>query len=505
MLLVHKMLTKTSEDCPNKVAIVHKNKCYTYCELEAAAAKVAAFLLSKGVVSGDRIGIFSSKCIEEITAIFAVLKIGCIFVHINPHLKENQLVNIVSDCDMKVMFVHNSKAKIFNKSLLNNKINMIVNLSPENSLVQHDLIFDLESILKGSTIPLNFDRKIEANDPAAIIYTSGSTGKSKGVVVTHKIFNDATVTSAQIFENNAEDRLISVTAFSFDGALSQLFTTVLVGGTLVLQDSIFPRDIVNTMLNERITGFHAVPSFWRMMLKKYSPFDRFAYPYLRYVSIIGEVFPQNELLKLRKVLYNKKFFMMYGITEAFRSTYLPADDFERKITSVGKPFPGVEIMIVDDNSKRCRSGQVGEIVHKGAFVSPGYWNEKKMTGKVFKDGCFYTGDLGKVDDEGLLYFVGRKDHMIKSMGFRISPQEIEECLCNMTNIHEVAVLGVPNEEYGQRIKAVLVPEPGSSLSQSAVINYCKTHLPHYMVPNVVEFQNNLQRTGTLKINKSQLV
>lgn len=504
MLFIHEILTKSSRDNPNKEAFVYKDRRFTFKEIDEASTKVANFLVSQGVRYGDRIGIFSSKNIEEIIALFAIMKIGCIFVHINPHYKEDQLSHVISNCDIKALFVHNSKAKVLNTVYPNkNPFNLIVSLSPKINL-EYDNVQYLGRIFEEASPTEISSNELKENDPAAIIYTSGSTGKPKGIIVTHKIFYDSTVASAHVLENREDDRLISVTPFSFDGALSQLFTSIFVGGALILQESNFPKDIVNTMLTERITGFHAVPSFWRMLLQKHSPLAKYDYPCLRYISIIGEVFPRSDLMRLKAILTRTKFFMMYGTTEAFRSTFLHPDDFEKKTSSVGKPFPGVEIVIVDDHGRICDSGEIGEIVHKGAFVSPGYWDDPVKTSKVFRRNAIYTGDLGKIDDEGYLYFVGRKDAMIKSSGYRISPEEIEECLYKMMGISKAVVIGAPDEEYGNKIKAIVSCTNDHTLTQKDVINHCKRYLPYYMIPSIVEFRTDLPKTGTYKINRSQL-
>ncbi|UCE66024.1 MAG: AMP-binding protein [Candidatus Zixiibacteriota bacterium] len=418
------MVKRSSVDYPDKIAVVCGDDRISYSELERSSTIVANFLQAQGVCRGSRIGIFANKCIEEVIAIFAILKIGGIFVHINPQYKENHFSHVMADCDIRILFVDGFKSIIVNGALLEkNPIDMIISLSADVNLdrkVCRQTYFIGDILSKPSAHAISGDRH-DDNDAASIIYTSGSTGMPKGVIVTHKIFYDSTAASVAVLENNNEDRLISVTPFSFDGALSQLFTSFMVGGTLIQQKSNFPKDVVNTLIKEKITGFHAMPSFWRILLQKYSPFSKYDYPHLRYISVIGEVFPEKQLNNLRKILRKTKFYMMYGTTEAFRSTYLPPEDFERKKSSVGIPFPGVEISIVDEQGNLCQAGEIGEIVHRGSFVSPGYWKDDGNTNKTFKDGYIHTGDLGKLDEEGYLYYVGRKDSMIKVQGYRVSP------------------------------------------------------------------------------------
>ncbi len=506
--MIYEMVKRSSVDYPDKTAVVCGDDRISYNELERSSTIVANFLQAQGVCPGSRVGIFANKCIEEVIAIFAILKIGGIFVHINPQYKENHFSHVMADCDIKVLFMDGFKSAIVNGALSEtNPIEMIISLSVDVKLDriicrQTYFIGDILSKSSGHTTLRNQHNE---NDVASIIYTSGSTGMPKGVIITHKIFYDSTAASVAVLDNNHEDRLISVTPFSFDGALSQLFTSILVGGTLVQQKSNFPKDVVDTLIKEEITGFHAMPSFWRILLQKYSPFPKYEYPYLRYISIIGEVFPENQVNQLREILKKTKFYMMYGTTEAFRSTYLPPKDFERKKSSAGIPFPGVEISIVDEQDNICQAGEIGEIVHRGSFVSPGYWKDNGNTNKTFKDGRIHTGDLGKLDEEGYLYYVGRKDGMIKVQGFRVSPAEIESCLYQIEGIKEAAVIGVPGDETGTRILAAVVTKDGYNLSQRDVILFCRTRLPNYMVPGEVRFQDYLPRTTTYKINSSELI
>ncbi|MCP4633215.1 MAG: AMP-binding protein [candidate division Zixibacteria bacterium] len=504
--MIHENLYNASIDYPDKSAVICGTEAVSYKNLENFSTKLANFLISIGVAKGDRIGIYSNKNIQEIIAIFAVMKAGGIFVHINPHLKENQLQHVLKDADIRILLIDQYKTKVFFKSVTDKcPVNTLISFAPNPQSDEEvsGKTYYINDIL-GATEPSNNKFSVSENDIAAIIYTSGSTGFPKGIIVTHKILNDSTATSASVLENTKDDRLISVTPFSFDGALSQLFTSVYVGGTIVQQRSNFPADIVKTLINEKITGFHAMPSLWGILLQKHSTFDKYDYPHLRYISIIGETFPQDHLNYLIKKLNKTKIYMMYGTTEAFRSTYLPPEDLNRKRTSAGIPFPGINIRIVNEQDNHCKPGEVGEIVHSGLLISPGYWKNSSKTAEVFKNGSLYTGDLGKLDEEGFLYFTGRKDSMFKSQGFRISPEEIEHCLLRIEAIQEAAVLNRPRVTELVRIKAFIVINNSDSLTSKEVLSHCRKNLPNYMIPNEVEFLSELPKTASNKINKSVL-
>ena len=275
MALIHEVLTASARKYPDKQAVVCGFRSFSYSEIENASNRLANYLNLLGIGYRDRIGIFSNKDIEEIIVIFAILKVGAIFVHINPQFKKDQLSHLIADCDIKLLFVSSHKATILNKTYpITSPITKIISLSPRidlNSDVFSAVDF-LDNILNESPGKVMRCDCLTERDIASIIYTSGSTGKPKGVIVTHKIFMNSTIISSSIFKNRIDDRLISVTPLSFDGALSQLFTAFLVSATLVLQQSTFQADIVKTLIRERITGFHAVPTLWIMMLQKFSPF-----------------------------------------------------------------------------------------------------------------------------------------------------------------------------------------------------------------------------------------
>lgn len=503
MPFLTEILHKKAEDSPSKEAIVCGNQRLDYSELYKRSNRLASYLISQNVKAGDKIGIFTNKCIEEVIAIFAAAKIGAVFVHINPQYKISQLEHLLNDCQVSVLIIDQfKKDTLKNISPEKNQVEILITTTKFEPPHEYRQFYCMENLSEETTEITTVN--VQPNDLAAIIYTSGSTGFPKGVMVTHKIFEDATVSSVEVLKNNDTDCLISVTPFSFDGALSQLFTAVYAGGTLVQQKSVFPKDIVKTLIDEKITGFHAMPSLWKILLQKHSPFAKYKYPNLKYVSIIGENFPEDQLRKLVEILPETNFIMMYGTTEAFRSTYLPVEDFNKKLGSVGIPFPGVEIKIVDENDNECLPGDVGEIVHSGVFISSGYWNNKADTAKVFKNNSVYTGDLGRVDTDGYLYFEGRKDNMIKSNGFRVSPDEIEKCIHELEGISNVAVLSITDNEIGMKIKAVIVLKENCNYDDRLIKGYCRKILPFYMVPHIIEFRKNLPKTASGKINKSEL-
>ncbi len=506
MSSISEMLSRSARDLPGKEALVDRGLRVSYLELAERSAKIAGFLRSRGIEKGMRVGIYSSKCAAEVYVIFALAKAGCVMVHMNPAFRDAKLQHVIEETEPSALFFHPSKGAAVERARRRGILPpLLICLGESAGSTGPPGAVPLDSILRlgGGTGWADAPDHADDREPAAILYTSGTTASSKGIIVTHQILSESTRVSAAVLGNVADDRLISVTPFSFDGALSQLFTATLVGGTLVLQASHFPKDVVRTMQSERITGFHAMPSFWRMLLHRYPAFAELSFPHLRYLTLIGEVFPEDELARLRRILCGTDVYMMYGTTEAFRSTCLLPAELDRKPRSVGRSLPGVTVEIVDEADDRCPAGIVGEIVHRGAFVSPGYW--RRDGGATFRADGVHTGDLGRLDDEGYLYFVGRKDAMIKRLGYQVFPEEIEACLEAIDGVVMAAVLCAPDRGDGPRLRAFVVPAPGAGLSSQAVAGHCKRHLPHYMVPDELTLCESMPTTASGKVDRSGLL
>jgi acyl-CoA ligase (AMP-forming) (exosortase A-associated) len=371
-------------------------------------------------------------------------------------------------------------------------------------------IRDFEELCTSHACHLD-DRGIE-KDLAAIMYTSGSTGKPKGVMLTHgQIMAGSSIVSTYL-EISQTDRILSVLPFSFDAGLNQLMTAFQQGGTLVLTTFVFAKEIVTVLLKERITGLAGVPTLWSLLAQSSSTLQKQEFPDLRYITNTGGRMPQSVLKVLRGALPTTKIFLMYGLTEAFRSTYLPPEELDRRPTSMGKAIPNTEILVVNDQGQPCKPGEVGELVHRGPTVSLGYWGQPEATARVLRPHPFlppelgshervcYSGDLVKMDEDGFLYFIGRRDTMIKSSGFRISPTEIEEVLFQSGMVRQAAVIGLPDEVLGQSVKAIVVSRDGADMDTKLLLGFCAEKLPRHMVPKVVEVLEELPKTSSGKVD-----
>ena len=312
------------------------------------------------------------------------------------------------------------------------------------------------------------------------------------------------------------DRILAVLPFSFDAGLNQLTTAFQQGSTLVLISFTFAREIVQTLIKEKITALAGVPTLWGLLIQPRSSMAKHQFPHLRYITNTGGKMPQTVLAALRKYLPDTEIFLMYGLTEAFRSTYLPPEQLDLRPTSIGKAIPNTEILVVSDDGQPCKPGEVGELVHRGPTVSLGYWGQPELTAQRLRNHPFqpeefgnlekvcYSGDLVTMDEEGFLYFVSRRDTMIKSSGFRISPTEVEEVLMASNKLQAAAVIGIPDDLLGQAVKAFVVETENIELNTESLLEFCAEKLPRYAIPKQVEVLERLPQTTSGKVNYSAL-
>jgi acyl-CoA synthetase (AMP-forming)/AMP-acid ligase II len=286
-----------------------------------------------------------------------------------------------------------------------------------------------------------------------------------------------------------------------------------VNATAVLINHLLPRDVLKAVVAERITGLAAVPPLWIQLAQLDWPADCT----LRYLTNSGGAMQRPTLDALRRALPNAQPFLMYGLTEAFRSTYLPPAELDRRPDSMGKAIPNAEVMVLRPDGTECDPGEAGELVHRGALVSLGYWNDPAKTAERFKpfvsshqgltlaEMAVWSGDTVRKDEDGFLYFISRKDEMIKTSGYRVSPTEVEEVVYARDNVAEAAAIGVPHPALGQAIALVVYPKEGTLLTADALLAACKPHLPAYMLPaRVIVSETALPRNPNGKIDRKLL-
>jgi len=510
--LIHQMLQASARRLPEKEALVHGSQRLTYAQVARRVAGLATGLRQAGLQSTDRVGIYLEPSVPQVVSIFGVSQASGAYVPINHQLFPEQVGHIMKDCSMTALITTRARLAALAPLLAEvPSLKFLVVVADGEpaaaSLPAHD--FDQICALEP---PAKWREPSISKDLAAILYTSGSTGKPKGVMLSHaNVMAGATIVSTYL-EITERERILAILPFSFDAGMNQLTTAFQQGATLVLMTFTFAREIVQMLLKERITGLAGVPTLWNLLAQPNSTLSKQLLPDLRYITNTGGAMPQTTLAALRKALPTTKVVLMYGLTEAFRSTYLPPSELDQRPTSMGKAIPDTEILVLNEEGKPCKPGEVGELVHRGPTVSMGYWGRPEDTARALRpnpllppelgdcERVCYSGDLVKVDEDGFLYYVGRRDTMIKSSGFRISPTEVEEVLYKSDRVRGAAVIGIPDEVLGQSIKAFVVLSNGNRLDTEALLAYCAEHMPRYMVPKVVEVLDEMPKTSSGKVD-----
>jgi len=506
------MLRTSAQRDPEKEALVHGKERLAYREVYARTTGLATGLRDAGLTRGDRIGIYLEASIQQVVSIFGISEAGGVFVPINGTLFPDQVAHIAKDCGMKGLITTRKKLASLAEVLPQiPSLEFLVLTEEGESLEVRPTVHIFEEFCGlGPATPAN-EASI-SKDLAAILYTSGSTGKPKGVMLSHaNVMAGSSIVSTYL-GITASERILAVLPFSFDAGMNQLMTAFQQGGTCVLINFVFAREVVQALVKERITGLAGVPTLWSLLVQPNSGLDKQLPPSLRYITNTGGAMPQAVLAVLRRTLTNTKIFLMYGLTEAFRSTYLPPEELDRRPTSMGKAIPDTEILVLTENGQRCKPGEIGELVHRGPTVSLGYWGRPEDTARALRSNPLlpselgdcekvcYSGDLVKTDEDGFLYFVGRRDTMIKSSGFRISPTEVEEALFSSGKLRGAAVIGIPDEVLGQTIKAFVTQRDGDPLDAEALLAHCGEKLPRYMVPKTIEILSELPKTSSGKVD-----
>jgi len=510
--LIHHTLQSSEHRFPDKEALIHGNERLSYRAVSEQVTRLAGGLKEAGAARGDRVGIYLDASVPQVLSIFAISQAGGVYVPIHGLLFPDQVGHIGRDCQMKGLIT--SRAKLETLATVIKEVpslEFLILVGDGRPMDTHLASYDFEDLCVAGTRSPGRESGI-GKDLAAILYTSGSTGRPKGVMLSHaQVIAGSSIVSSYL-EITSRERILAVLPFSFDAGMNQLMTAFQQGGTLVLSNFTFAREVVNVLSRERITGLAGVPTFWSLMAQPSSTLHKQELPHLRYITNTGGAMPQTTLATLRSHLPATKVFLMYGLTEAFRSTYLPPDQLDQRPTSIGKAIPDTEILVISDEGKPCKPGEVGELVHRGPTVSMGYWGQPELTARVLRPHPFmppgvgdvervcYSGDYVTMDEEGYLYFVGRRDTMIKSSGFRISPTEVEEVLFRSGLLRGAAVIGIPDELLGQTIKAFVVARDGAPIDADTLREFCAERVPRHMVPTTIQVLDDLPKTTSGKVD-----
>jgi acyl-CoA ligase (AMP-forming) (exosortase A-associated) len=514
--LVHHLLANSAKNTPSYIALVHKKDNWTYQQINDFVNRQAKAFLGIHLMPQQRVAIYLPKQAETVTSFLAVSLAGGVFVPVNPVLKASQVVHILNDCNVQILITSKTRLHSLAAELQNcPDLHTIILVEDELPETISDLPLRLlgwEDFLqhaKNQTFPTLIDTHM-----AAILYTSGSTGKPKGVVLSHRNIVAGAKSVAEYLSIRSIDRLLAVLPFSFDYGLNQLMTSMLTGASCVLLDYLLPKDVVTALVKHQITGLAAVPPLWAQLANIEWP--NTINEHLRYMTNSGGKMPKAILNSIRQRSPKSQFFLMYGLTEAFRSSYLPPDQIEIRPNSMGKAIPNVELLVVRENGSLCAPHEPGELVHKGSLVAMGYWNDPQKTAERFKPApdqlkelpiteiAVWSGDQVTYDEEGYLYFVGRKDDMLKTSGYRISPTEIEEVIYASGLVKEAAAIGIEHDTLGQTIIVVVSVENPKTFEQQHLLNICRTQLPNFMIPERIEILAELPKNPNGKIDRKVL-
>ena len=500
---------------PEKEALVYRDRRLTYKALDQLVDQIACQLLNTGMKKNDRCAIYMEKSIEEAVSIFAVNRAGGIFIDINHLHKKNQVHHILRDSGAKFFFTTKQRLpRLENLKEICPELKTIILHGKGDipTLPQINVIERTQPGEDNSNLPKSLS--FTENDIAAIIYTSGSTGKPKGVVLSQKNLVAGAESVSFYLNNTSNDRVLSVLPFSFDYGLSQLTISVYTGATCVLINYLLLNDIFKAMKTESITGLGLIPPLWLQLLQKEWNFKDF--PSWRYLTNTGGRMPETAVKDLRTRLPHTQIFLMYGLTEAFRGTYLEPEQVDHRPGSIGKAIPNAEIMILNKDQKPCKPYEKGELIQRGAHVAQGYWNDPEKTAQMFRPHPFpldglqfeekvvYSGDTVYKDEQGFIYYEGRTDELIKTSGYRVSPTEIEEMIYRTGKVKHNAVFGVPDHILGQVPIAVVSLRENQKTTEKEIIRFCQQNLPNYMVPAKVLIQGELPLNPTGKIDRNKV-
>ena len=487
--------------------------------------RCAASLLALGLARGARVAVYLEKRVEAVVASFAAPAAGGVLVPVNPLLKATQVAHILQDAGVAVLVTSAPRLAA---------LAPVLAACPE---LRHVVVCDdLVPAAPGTwpvglglhawhNIPVHPPAEwptVLESDVAVIFYTSGSTGQPKGVVLTHRNLVAGASSVTGYLHNQADDTLLAALPLSFDAGFSQLTTAFLVGARVVLLNYLLPRDVLQAMVRERVTGLTAVPPLYIQLAGLEWP-DGVA-QHLRYWANTGGRMPRATLERLRHLVPGAQPYLMYGLTEAFRSTYLPPAEVDRRPDSIGRAIPNAEVRVLREDGSECAVDEPGELVHRGPLVALGYWNRPEETARRFKpwpsallpaggdwlapERAVYSGDTVRRDAEGFLYFVGRRDEMMKTSGYRVSPTEVEEALYASGLVAEALVYAVPDEVLGSAICAAVLASRNASghtdEDSAAVLAHCREHLPAFMLPKALNWVDQpLPRSPNGKLDRQR--
>ncbi len=513
--LIQHFLEESGEKFPDKVCLEEADNKITYEQTVQNSRKIAGMLCSLGVKPGDHIGIFMDRSLDQVISLLGVFYAGAVLVILNPILREQQISHIIRDAEIATIITNQDKMKKNLSVFINAGVKKaVIFYGQDQPAFQETVLFDGDF----KALPeLKRDCPRITDDTSHIIYTSGSTGLPKGIVISHRNTIDGGKIVSQYTELHSDDRMLGALPFNFDYGFNQLINTLYKGATIYLHRFFLPNDLLQVLEKKQITVFAGMTPIWSKIFnpKLTDLSKKYDFSRIRVVTNTGGKVPVSTVQKLRQLFPQAKVYLMYGLTEAFRSTYLDPDQIDNRPHSIGKAIPNVQIMVINKQGKECGPEEEGELVHRGALISKGYWNNPEKTKQVFRpnpllsennthlETVVFSGDIVKKDKEGFLYYVGRKDNMIKTKGYRVSPSEVEELLYNFTGVAECVVTGY-EENDTIKLRAIIQLKD-ADWSSEKVLMKCKQEFPFYLVPDDIVIRDSFPLTSNGKIDRKRVI
>jgi acyl-CoA ligase (AMP-forming) (exosortase A-associated) len=520
-VLLQDLLSRSARHHASRPALVQGGTTLSYTELDQRVARAARGLAALLPAAGERVAVYLPKTPETVVALFASAAAGAVCIPVNPVLKSDQVRHILKDSGARILVTSASRLT-----------GLAAALGDCPALQQVLLVDAAGSPPAGAGLPMRpFSSLLDGPqqppppridaDLAAILYTSGSSGQPRGVMLSHRNLVAGAASVASYLGHQPEDRILALLPLSFDAGFSQLTTSFIAGASVVLLDYLLPADVRQLVGRAGITGLTAVPPLWSQLgALDWPPGSAST---LRYFASTGGQVPPALLERLRQCFPQASPFLMYGLTEAFRSTFLAPAEVDRRPGSIGRAIPNAEVLVLRPDGTPCAPGETGELVHRGALVTLGYWNAPEATARRFRplpaalcpggrpELAVYSGDLVRSDAEGYLYFVGRSDARIKTSGYRVSPEEVESAVQASGLVGEVVAFGLPDERLGERIVLVATPPapaapdaPAAAGDTATLLRWCQQRLPSYLLPQVIEWRPTLPRNANGKFDRVAL-
>lgn len=508
---------------PDRIALIHdlgaeKHETIAFGDIERRSLRLAHHLRRHGVEHGHTVGIFMERSIHHVLAMIATWRAGATCYSINPKHSAEQIDNIVRVAQTRILIVDDRALARLGSRLRDIGDVLLIHLAAASSspaTIASSVLAAEPDRIRSVSLDEDTDRislpSVLDDDLAVILFTSGSTGAQKGVLITHRDLRDRVTTESEDFRLTSEDRLLNLLPFSFDVGLNQLLTSLVTGAHLIISTAWLAKDVSTLIRRWEITGMSSVPALLAGILAHPEANVRACLDALRYFTISGGDMAPEQLRRLRELAPMTRIYKTYGQSETFRSAILAPEDFDRKMTSVGRPVRGTEVFIVTDDGRLAGPDEPGEILHRGHGTMLGYAGDPQATAEKIRTNplrsstamalqpVVFTGDIGRFDSDGYLYLMGRKDKMMKVHGNRVYPAEVVNAIVAHPDVQEAAVVGVKAGGSDSELYAEILPRPGAALDTAAMLRHLSKRLPSYMVPRHIAFVDAFPRTSSGKI------